>query len=158
MKFEIAYAQQELPATLKRNIFLAGPTPRDKDTKSWRPDAIEYFKKVDFDGWLFIPEMEHGFETDFGYASQIEWEEDALHEANVIVFWVPRELKKMPAFTTNTEWGYWMAKDPSKMVLGYPINTPKMNYMTYYANKLNIPLFHTLDNTLSMAIKMLNER
>lgn len=150
--FNIAYAQETLPGFCRSSIFLAGPTPRDENTQSWRPEAVEILQKKDFKGWLYIPEMKDGWSSDFEYSNQIEWEEEGLTKAAVIVFWVPRELEKMPAFTTNVEWGYWVAKNPDKLVLGYPKDTPKMNYLDYYAKKLKIPVVHKLDDALDVAL------
>ena len=36
------------------------------------------------------------------------WERIALTDATVILFWVPRKLPDMAAFTTNVEFGYWL--------------------------------------------------
>ena len=46
----IAYARTPLP----KSIFLAGPTPRDAETKSWRPETIKLL--TGFDGTIFVPE------------------------------------------------------------------------------------------------------
>lgn len=153
----ITYAQTQKSENVDHNIFLAGPSPRDEKTKSWRSEAINILDLLCFEGNVFVPEMKNGWHESFGYEAQIEWEESALNESDVIVFWVPRELKKMPALTTNIEWGHWTSKDPKRLVLGYPEGTPKMNYLTYYANKLNIPLSNTLYETLKTAMKKLEK-
>lgn len=150
------YAQEELSTLPEKNIFLAGPTPRDKNTPSWRPQAIEYLREQGFKGGIFVPEMRNGWTDNFVYCNQIEWEENALKKSDVIVFWIPRELEKMPAFTSNIEWGYWVATNPDKLILGYPKNTPKMKYIQYYADKLGIPSFSSLEETLTMANTKLN--
>ena len=46
----------QLADAYANGVFLAGPTPRDDKTKSWRIEAIELFKKYGFGGTLFIPE------------------------------------------------------------------------------------------------------
>lgn len=150
--FNIAYAQEDLPGFCRSSIFLAGPTPRDEETPSWRPAAIKRLEQKEFKGWVYVPEMRNGWTTDFEYGNQIDWEAEGLLKAAVVLFWVPRELEKMPAFTTNIEWGYWVAKNPEKLVLGFPQNTPKMNYMEYYAKKLNIPITHELDDAIDIAM------
>lgn len=155
--FNVAYAQQKLPELCRKTIFLAGPTPRDKSTPSWRPEAIEFIKNTGYKGWVFAPEMENGWSSDFEYDDQIEWEHSGLQKASVIVFWIPRELKSMPAFTTNIEWGYWVSRKPEKIVLGYPKDSPKMKYMKYYADKLRIPVSHTLKETLENALILLDK-
>lgn len=151
-KLHIAYAQQDLPQFCKSSIFLAGPTPRDEETKSWRTQALKHIKAMDFKGWVYVPEMEGGWTKDFEYGDQIEWEANALKQASVILFWVPRELKSMPGFTTNVEWGYWVARNPEKLVLGYPKSAEKMKYMQYYADKLGIPSTHNLKEAVELTI------
>lgn len=64
-----------------------------------------------------IPEDEHRIWKD-NYNDQIEWEWKGLTSASCIAFWIPRELKDMPGFTTNIEWGKWY--ESRKVVLGYP--------------------------------------
>lgn len=142
-----------IPVISSMSIFLAGPTPRDKDTKGWREDAIEYLKSINFKGYVYVPERSTGWEGNYEYKEQIEWEETALIKAGVILFWIPRELEKMPGFTTNVEWGYWTARKPQKLILGAPKDAPKMDYLRYYANKLDIPTFENLNEALDCAVE-----
>lgn len=144
---EIVYAQQNF-AVEGHSIFLAGPTPRDPNVKSWRPEALEILQRIGYSGTVFVPEMEGGFNKEFAYGNQIEWEHEALEEASVIVFWIPRDLKDMPAFTTNIEFGYWLAKDPSKLAMGFPEDAEKMNYIEYCINKYQLGYFQNLEPLL----------
>jgi len=146
----IVYAREEF-LVVENSIFLAGPTPRDRETPSWRPGAINILNQLNFEGNILIPEDRVGFSDNFEYADQIEWEAAAMKSAKTIVFWVPRELKKMPAFTTNIEFGYWIATNPGKIIFGSPLNAPKMDYLRYYCKKLGIPHFYTLEETLIQA-------
>lgn len=137
---------------LSPSIFLAGPTPRDEETVSWRPDAVEEFFRQKFKGTLYVPEgkiLEN-------YDAMIEWEDERLNVCDCIMFWVPRELKNMPAFTTNIEWGRW--ESSGKVVLGAPNDAPKMGYIRYYASKHNVPQANTLEQTVSLAIEMAEAR
>ena len=136
---KIIYARQSISEDDSPSIFLAGPTPRDVFVKSWRPEAIEILNALNFQGVIFVPEDEDG-----------KWEWKGLSKASVIVFWIPRELKFMPAFTTNIEWGKWY--ESGKVVLGYPEKTPKMSYFAYCAKKNNIPISSTLIDTLKSAL------
>lgn len=149
---KIVFAREEFKH-VKNSIFLAGPTPRDKVTQSWRTKAIDQLIRLNgFKGTIFIPEDRSGFtDGNFEYDDQINWEEAALKSASTIVFWVPRELEKMPAFTTNIEFGYWIAKDPGKIVFGSPVDAPKMNYLRFYCEKLGIPNFYSMEETLIRA-------
>lgn len=141
------------PLTSPMSLFLAGPTPRDPDTPSWRPQALEYLKKINFKGYVYIPERSDGWSADFEYSEQIEWEETALIKAGVILFWIPRDLDTMPGFTTNIEWGHWTSRKPEKLILGAPENTPEMDYLRYYANKLDIPNTYTLEEAIDKAVE-----
>lgn len=56
---EVIYALEDMPDTFTKSIFLAGPTPRNKDeVESWRPDALKILEDKGFDGVVFIPEPE----------------------------------------------------------------------------------------------------
>ena len=149
---EIIYAQEPIN-TNGKIIFLAGPTPRAIDVKSWRGEAITMFERLGFNGTLLIPEMRGGFNREFAYAEQIDWEQEGLEKADVILFWIPRNLKDMPAFTTNIEFGYWLAYEPSKIIMGFPTDAPKMNYIKYKCEELNIDISDTLIETIKNAIK-----
>lgn len=149
------WAKQPIPTDIP-SIFLAGPTPRSGDVKSWRPEAIQTFRNLGFTGAILAPEPEGALgEGGTGtwchtYMDQVEWEDEALNQATVILFWVPRDLEKMPAFTTNIEWGTWHRS--GKVVLGAPEEAPKMKYMRYYADKLSIPSHFSLEDTCRSAI------
>jgi len=151
MSINLVYAKEEVISSCK-SIFLAGPSPRNNIDKSWRKEAIKIFKKNNFDGTIFIPEYRINNQESFDYIDQIEWEEEALNAADIILFWIPRDMTTFPGFTTNIEWGYWTAKKPSKLLLGSPDNTPKMAYLNYYADKLEIPKFNDLNDIIKYAI------
>lgn len=148
----LVYAQE--PSDLSgMSIFLAGPTPRSQDVKSWRTDAVSMLKELGFTGTLFLPEMrDNGDNNNYDFELQREWEEKNLNRCDVIVFWIPRDLKTMPAFTTNIEWGFWTAKKPEKLVLGIPESAPMSDYIIYFANRFNIPFSTDLKQTLINAI------
>jgi len=151
---KIIYAQSPLEIEGK-SIFLAGPTPRSKDVQGWRKNFIERFKKEDFTGTLLVPEFEDlaDFTKDFAYDKQIEWEHEAMEMADIILFWIPRELPDMPAFTTNTEYGYWLAKEPSKIRLGIPLRAVKCDYIRYTAKKEGIPAHKIPTSLIRQTIK-----
>lgn len=151
---EVVYALEELPKVITKSLFLAGPTPRSSDGNPWRQEAIKLLEEAEFDGVVYVPEPRDG-RWHKEYDRQVEWEELCLNQADCIVFWVPRDLKTMPAFTTNIEWGRWEAS--GKLVLGYPKEAEKMSYMNHYAEKLNIPISGSLLDTLRTAIDFLGE-
>lgn len=162
---QVIYARQPIDpvSALLGSIFLAGPTPRrDHPFPSWRPDALKILVDRKFDGTIFLPEDEKGLEAQMctldymDWEEQIEWEEKALETAICILFWVPRRLPEMPAFTTNDEWGFW--KKSGKVVFGSPPGAIKTGYQRYYAKKYNVPLSDTLEDTVDSAIKMSDDR
>ena len=146
---KVVYAKEEHPTEIVKSIFLAGPTPRDKDTMSWRPEAIKLLEKLGYDGHVFVPEPRDGkFSGD--YVDQVEWETQALNQADVIVFWVPRNMKSMPALTTNIEWGLWA--DTGKCILGTPPEAEHVRYFQWMATKMKVPNYSTLEMTLQEAV------
>jgi 8-oxo-dGTP pyrophosphatase MutT (NUDIX family) len=154
------HAREPFPSRLKKSIFLAGPTPRGEDGWSWRTDALEYLEELGYDGHVFIPEPADGKWVEH-YVRQVEWEEEGLHRADQIVFWVPRDLtghwygNPMPGLTTNDEWGVWKAS--GKIVWGSPEQAEKVSYQKYYANKLGVPQFDTLVSTLKESIRRVGD-
>lgn len=124
----VVYANQSPPEAWTSALFLAGPTPRSPEVPSWRPEALRVLEESGYDGVVFVPEDENG-EWRHSYLEQVEWESSGLHFADIIVFWVPRELETMPAFTTNVEFGHWVAS--GKVVLGYPPGAPKNRYLDW---------------------------
>ena len=135
----------------ERSIFLAGPTYRDGQVKnplerSWRKQAIDYLAKKKFSGTIYAPEPFLG-----DYKKQIQWETAHLEKANVILFWIPRDLKMLPGFTTNIEFGEYL--NSGKIILGYPKGAPKMKYLEYRARGHRVPVFHNLHRALNRAIE-----
>jgi 8-oxo-dGTP pyrophosphatase MutT (NUDIX family) len=114
-----------LPNRVTRSVFLAGPTPREPHVASWRPLAIDILRELGFDGEILSPEPPTGPVK--SYVGQIEWERRARLMADLVFFWVPRELSQMPGFTTNVEFGEdWPLR---KMLYGRPDSAPKNRYL-----------------------------
>lgn len=159
---EVVYTGEEMPEKFTKSIFLAGPTPRNKEEQeSWRPDALRILEDKGFDGVVFVPEDRKG-EFKLEYDDQIAWEEKYLNVADCIVFWVPRDIEpdskgypKMAAFTTNVEFGTWQTS--GKIVFGAPPKATKNGYLKYYSEKYNVPMADTLADTLNDAMDMLGE-
>jgi ADP-ribose pyrophosphatase YjhB (NUDIX family) len=147
----VVHANEEAPDAWDAAVFLAGPTPRQRHVASWRPEAIEILRRrwtVDGRLVVFVPEArEWGLRDD---TDQVEWEERGLNLADVVAFWVPRDLATMPAFTTNVEWGMWHAS--GRVVFGAPPGSPKNSYLLRYANTFRVPTATTLPATLQAAL------
>lgn len=136
-----------------KSLFLAGPTPRSNKIKSWRNEAIKILAENNYDGIVYIPEFKNGF-VKSDYMDQVCWEKEALNNANLITFWIPRKIPKMPAFTTNIEFGYWIKS--GKVLYGRPENAEKMKYLDWlYMNELNRKPITSLDALLKESISIL---
>lgn len=158
---QVVYTGEEMPQSFTKSIFLAGPTPRVKEVPSWRPDALKLLDDMGYDGVVFVPEDRDGG-THLDYDHQVDWEDKYLNVADCIVFWVPRDISpdstgfpKMPAFTTNIEWGTWA--DSGKVVLGAPEDAEKMMYLKHYADEFRVPFTETLTETLKNAMDRVGE-
>jgi len=150
-------------------IFLAGPTVRGNQTHltSWRNEAVDIFKRLEFDGNLIIPEFTDRKESDqFRYDIPV-WEYNGLQKSHVILFWIPR-TRELIGLTTNHEHGYWMALHREKMVYGRPNDAYRMTYLDIMwvedakrrskESKVYVPcpIYTTLDRTVTASIQLLN--
>src|SRR5262249_44414302 len=150
----VAYAQEPVPSTWDASVFLAGPTPRDPSVASWRPAAVDLLRGLGSAGaggrvGVFVAETAAGGPFG-GLEGQVEGGEACLTACDVIAFWVPRDLRTLPGFTTNVEWGRWEAS--GKVVLGGPPGAPKNRYLFHYARKHGAPTADTLPATMVAAL------
>ena len=162
---KVVYVPDELPPikTLfaPNSLFLAGPTPRSATVQGWREEALDILQDAGFDGFVFVPQTKNwGWCED--YQRQVEWEWSALGRAERVLFWVPRDLETMPAFTTNVEFGFMAATWPERIVLGFPEDAPKNRYLASIARGVAtfayslglpddidpIPVYHDLKSAL----------
>lgn len=148
---KIIYAYEEAADDSLSSIFLAGPSPRGEDNFNWRPEAIKKLQDFGFGGNIFVPLPREGYWAE-DYTDQVEWELEHLEKATVIIFWIPRDLKTLPAFTTNVEFGMFLKS--GKIVLGFPTGARKMKYLEYVARKNNVRVFNTLEETLQAGIDL----
>lgn len=150
----INYSDQEVLKGTE-SIFLAGPTPRDKETISWRNEACKILEKLNFDGLVYVPEYS-SWKPKTDYVDQATWERKALTNASVIVFWIPRKLPEMPAFTTNVEFGYWL--HTNKVIYGRPDNAEKIKYLDWlYKLDYNEEPINNLEELLTKAIEKIEK-
>lgn len=156
----LKFTTEDIP--LSYSVFLAGPTPRSKDVLSWRPEAVELFKKYTDNLTLFIPEPNwySGItfeEVCLDMAEVIEWEHKALSIADIILMWVPRELDTMPAFTTNVEFG--LNVKSGLLFYGRPDSAPKNYYLDYCYEKFTGRKFsNTLDHLINTVIQEIKSK
>lgn len=163
---QIIYTGEEIPENITKSIFLAGPSLRPNQlgqVEQWREDAYQILNDIGFDGVIFSPEnRDNKFLENFDYDDQVEWEDKCLNLADCIVFWVPRDLSKdkdgnpkLPAFTTNVEWGAWC--ESGKVVFGSPKGADKIRYLEYYADLYKAPTANSLTETLRNALEMIGD-
>lgn len=145
----INYSDQEVIKG-KKSIFLAGPTPRGENIISWRTEAVKILENLGFDGVVYVPEYST-WKPKEDYVDQAMWERHALTEATIIVFWIPRSLPDMPAFTTNVEFGYWLHSN--KVLYGRPNGAPKTKYLDWlYELDYQVKPFDDLSDLLKEAV------
>ena len=98
MTVVLVHAREEPLDEWDAAVFLAGPTPRSPEVPSWRPEAVALLRA----GWsggrlvVFVPEDPEGGLRG-GWDEQVAWEDRELNRADVIAFWVPRNLTTRPA-------------------------------------------------------------
>lgn len=151
----VNYSDQEIIKG-KKSIFLAGPTPRGEQEHSWRKDACHQLEEPGFDGVVYVPEYS-SWKPKEDYVDQAMWERKALAEATIILFWIPRKLPELPAFTTNVEFGYWL---PSrKVIYGRPDNATKIKYLDWlYELDYQKKPFNNLNELVQAAMNEVNKR
>ena len=150
----INYSDQEVLKG-KKSIFLAGPTSRDDSVLSWRVDACKLIEDIGFDGIVYDPEYSI-LKLRGDYLDQVEWEREALSNASVILFWIPRALPDMPAFTTNVEFGYWI--HTGKVIYGRTDDARKIRYLDWlYKKDTNKDPYNNLVDLLKEAIELANK-
>ena len=149
----INYSDQEVIKG-EKSIFLAGPTPRGENVISWGAEACEILMQLGFDGVVYVPEYSTWKPKD-DYVDQAMWERIALTNATVILFWVPRKLPDMGAFTTNVEFGYWLHS--GKVIYGRPNDASKIKYLDWlYKLDYGKSPYEDLKSLLESSIELVN--
>jgi hypothetical protein len=150
----VVYALQDFSDPKIPSIFLAGPIPRKSFTKSWRPTAIKIARRFEQELVIYNPEPGHTEKWSPDGDEHLNWRRAAMLRSRIILFWVDRKLGYMPGFRTNTDWGYWTARDPERLVLAYPKDAPGMRGMHNDALCYNIPYLHSLSAGIGIALEM----
>lgn len=149
----VVYTGETPPDSFTSSIFLAGPSPRKPGDANWREGAIKLLEEMGYGGVVFAPVYRDQPPETFDYEAQVGWERRWLNTSDQIVFWVPRDLKTLPGFTTNVEYGMWLRS--GKILLGSPDGTPKMDYLDWWAKEEGIENFDTLQGILECVITKL---
>ena len=154
----LVMAREPLP--VGPSVFLAGPTPdKSEPAPSWRPEATRALAARWTGGQplaVLSPESRHGERAD-RYETQVDWETDARAAADAILFWIPRDLRTLPGFTTNVEFGLDVAT--GRAVLGCPPDCPnpeRNRYLIYVARRHGVPVCTTLASTAAAALSVVS--
>lgn len=158
----IIYSDQPIGALALTtpSVFLAGPTPRDSVTKSWRPEVIQLFSQNEHskDICIFVPERSSKEYKDH-YYDQVEWEKRGLTYASIILFWIPRKLDTMPAFTTNVEFGFYLGTRTDDVLYGRPEDSDKNKYLDWlYTSETKRTPMVTMEQLVSVTMEELIKR
>lgn len=128
----IVYSNQ--PINIQENsLFLAGCSPRSKDVKSWRPEALKILENLGFHGTVYVPEWDNNA-SGINYFDQVEWEYAHLETCKVIVVWVPRKFPEMMGMITNVEFGSYVRS--KRMIYGRPDWAEKCDYLDWLYTKI----------------------
>ena len=140
------------------SIFLAGPTYRVAKgsivPKGWRNEALNILEEKGFGGVVYIPEYVNNVQpADWTYSRQVDWEKKAMSISKIILFWIPRDLKILPAFTTNVEFGEWL--NSGKIAVGAPSNAPHIRYIKERCKRSEISWAESLPECVDYALNKL---
>lgn len=157
---QIIYSLESVVNNEQPSIFLAGPTYRISDkcdhNPSWRKEALTFLQFNNFNGIVYIPEFKNDkLDPNFTLSRQVDWELKAMNSATVILFWIPRDLEKLPAFTTNIEFGERL--NSGKIVIGGPPTAQKNEYIKERCSRLQINWNYTLDNCIKEALDFIKK-
>ncbi|MCU7820557.1 nucleoside 2-deoxyribosyltransferase domain-containing protein [Kitasatospora sp. DSM 101779] len=151
----LVWAREEIPDG--PSVFLAGPTPRAAEVASWRPQAVDLIAAR----WtgpkpltVLLPEDRDGFRA-VDYDHQFAWETAGRAAATAILFWIPRDLRTLPGFTTNVEFGHDVTT--GRTVLGCPPDCPdpgRNRYLVHLARHYGAPVRETLPETVAAALAL----
>lgn len=79
----------------------------------------------------------------------------SLTSSTVIMFWIPRSLPYMPAFTTNVEFGYWLHS--GKVIYGRHNDVSKIKYLDWlYKEDCKKEQIINLDELLKESVLLSN--
>lgn len=163
---QLVFSDQAFPTTITKSMFLAGPSPRKAEQFDWRHNALKYLEEINYTGTVFIPIPKDKFygnddQPGWTYYGQIEWEKTGRNMADVILFWVDREIDihdkdlGMPGFTTNVEFGKDL--NSGKIFYGRPDSAPKCRYLDNLYEELDKPVINTLEKLIDQVVDYLGE-
>lgn len=157
---KLIFSDMPIEINKENSIFLAGPTLRNATfEQSWRKKACDILEELGYTGIVYIPEFSEG-KNPFNFLNQVDWEREGLMNASKILFYIPRKLPELPGFTTNVEFGMYLAKRPNEVVLCSPENAEKNRYLEWLYNKEcpNKKIYKYLQEVLIDIVKEINNK
>lgn len=149
----IVHPNEALPSSGVAAIYLVGPVPRKTGEVRWHLEAIAALQAYRFDGAVIVPRTLDERAIQESDERQLSWEFQAQCRADVLLFWVPRDLVDMPGLTTNLEWGMWY--DTGKVVIGIPPGAALTLPLRHAAQRAALEVCDTLDGTVQSALRAL---
>ena len=135
----------------KWKVFLAGPI---QGAPKWQFELPEIENVV----WISPRRDDGAVLNDETHRQQMEWETQALRTANIILFWIPKEVEHVEgrgyAQTTRFELGENLARG-KRIILGAYDNFPGRLYLEYKANKYDNVIGRKVCHTLEDCIELL---
>ena len=129
---KVIYTNEEI-TSYDNSIFLAGPTPRNKNVHSWRNTALKYLEELNFSGTVIVPEYrKQSYISQEGNIYDMSWDHNALENVSKILMWIPRD-NNMLGLTSNIEFGYFIKSN--KLYYGRPKNALYMEYLDFLYGK-----------------------
>jgi len=138
----VVHAGGQPPPAWAASVFLAGPVPRTTELPSWRPAAVAAVTAAwtgPGDLVVFVPEGPGYLPARYDHHP---WEDRWLSVVDVVLFWVPRDLRTMPGLTTNVEFGRW--EGSGRLVLGAPPDAQHVGYLRECAHRVGAPVAASL--------------
>lgn len=129
---DIIYSDMPIPTNFVKSVFLAGPTPRKKEVKSWRPEAIKLLSQEPVFEKILIPERKD-WSVKFEYTDQVKWEYECMTRCSIIMMWLPRQIPDMMGLTSNVEFGLFVKDD--RFVYGRPNEAVHCKYLDWAYKK-----------------------
>lgn len=157
---KLIFSDMPIEINKENSIFLAGPTLRNATfEQSWRKKACDILEELGYTGIVYIPEFSKG-NNPFNFLNQVDWEREGLMNASKILFYIPRKLPELPGFTTNVEFGMYLAKRPNEVVLCSPEKAEKNRYLEWLYNKEcpNKKIYKYLQEVLIDIVKEINNK
>lgn len=129
-------------------VYLAGAIDMG-DAQNWQQDVINQFANIDEIVLLNPRRLEF---TDVMEQSQIEWELEAMEDADLILMWFP-EASKAPI--SLLEMGLYLRS--GKLLLGVENGYYRQKNIEFTARRYNVPVFYSLGELVEQVTRRFSQ-